>query len=56
MKKIFEKATMEELDVMQTAGGPINNEAMDQDYYAVKDADGNILHWSRDFGTKEVSE
>ena len=55
MKKTFERASMEELKIMQTAGGPINNYKVDNKYYAHYDDDGNVLYWSQDYGEEKGS-
>ena len=55
MKKTFERASMEELKIMQTAGGPINNYKVDNKYYAHYDDDGNVLYWSQDYGKEKGS-
>lgn len=55
MKKTFERASMEELKIMQTAGGPINNFKVDNKYYAHEDEKGNVLYWSQDYGTTDGS-
>ena len=55
MKKTFERASMEELKIMQTAGGSINDYKVDNKYYAHYDDDGNVLYWSQDYGKEKGS-
>lgn len=49
MKK-FVNAEVVELNVNETAFGPQNPDKVDQEKYAVKDANGNIDGWEELYG------
>lgn len=54
MKK-FINADVVELNVTETAFGPINPDKVDADKYAVLDENGNIKGWEELYGEKNTS-
>lgn len=53
MKKIWESAVIEELDVKETQFGPISPETPDGDKTAVFDDNGNLQGWKQQFGEED---